>query len=212
MRMHAIVVRFVAAVSMLAVAGAASAQTTGTAGQAAQNGSTATPAPLPPEYVIGVNDILIVHVWEVPQVSGEVIVRPDGKITLPLAGDILARGLEPNALAKLITQVLQKENLLQQPRVTVSVKQINSRQVCVQGEIAKVGCFDLSAPMTVLTLISKAGGLLSWADKKNLTLVREEKRPDGTPWTLRINYEDLMNRKNMDQNYELKPGDILIVK
>ncbi len=175
-------------------------------------GNGSLPAPPPESYTIGAGDVLHVFMWKEDAFTVDAIVRPDGKITLKLVNDVQASGLTPDQLTKALIEAY-KPFFKEPPVISVITKQINSRKVCTQGNIAKIGCFDLVGPMDVVTLISIAGGLLDYADKKRLILIRpSEVRPDGTPWSYEINYEDLTkNRRNLKQNYILKPGDILVV-
>ncbi|MCA1652483.1 MAG: SLBB domain-containing protein [Acidobacteria bacterium] len=97
---------------------------------------------------------------------------------------------------------------LEEPTVTVVVRQINSRRVYITGEVAKPGPYNLSGPMTVLQLIATAGGVLEYADAKNIVVMRTE---NGKPVSYPFNYKDVIKRKNLKQNIELKPGDTVIV-
>jgi polysaccharide export outer membrane protein len=166
---------------------------------------------VPADYVIGPEDVLGVLFWREPDLSGDVTVRPDGKITLSLIGDVVATGLKPEALR----DELQKagSRFLADANVTVVVRQINSRKVFITGQVAKPGSYPLTGGMTVVQLIALAGGLSEYADRERITLVRgREKRPDGTPWSYQINYIELMKRIRLNvNNLELKPGDTLMV-
>lgn len=172
-----------------------------------------TPAPtvapavlVPPGYVIGPEDVLSVLYWKDKDMSTDVAVRPDGKISLPLLNDIDAAGLTPEQLRDRLME--ESKRYLEDPNVTVVVKQINSRKVFVTGEIGKPGPYPLTGPTTVLQLIALAGGLRDFADSKKIVIVRTE---NGKPVTYRFNYKDVASRKNLSQNIELKPGDTIIV-
>jgi polysaccharide export outer membrane protein len=160
----------------------------------------------PVGYVIGPEDVLSVVFWREPDVSGEVIVRPDGMISLPLLQDVHAAGLTPEQLAERL--VADAKKYLEAPVATVTIKQINSRKVFITGEVQKPGTYPLGAPTTVLQLIAMAGGLNEFADSENITIVRVVK---GRPTGLRFNYKVVMQRKAMDQNIFLEPGDTLII-
>jgi polysaccharide export outer membrane protein len=160
----------------------------------------------PPDYVIGPDDVLTVVFWREKELSSEVAVRPDGKITLPLMNDIQAAGLTPEQLRDELTKAAAK--YVEGPTVTVVVKAINSRKVFITGMISKPGPYALSGPTTVTQLIAMAGGLHEFADKKNITILRQEA---GREVALRFNFQDVMKRKNLKQNIELKPGDTIIV-
>jgi polysaccharide biosynthesis/export protein len=162
--------------------------------------------PTTPDYVIGPDDVLVVVVWREKDVSGEVAVRPDGKISLPLLNDVQAAGLTPEALRKQLTEAAAK--FIEEPEVTVIVKAINSRKVYITGQVSKPGPYPLAAPTTVLQLIATAGGVLEYADTKNIIVMRTEK---GKPVTHKFNYKDVLRGRNLQQNIELHPGDTVVV-
>jgi polysaccharide export outer membrane protein len=173
----------------------------------------APPSAPAPSYVIGPDDVLLITVWREPDVTGEVKVRPDGKITLSVGNDIAASGLTTDELKAKVTAEL-KRGFYEDPTVFIQVKEINSRRVYITGSVNKQGFYPLIGPMTVLQLISAAGGLLEYADKKNIMLVSATlKAKDGTPLAYKINYQDMSNGKNLGKyNIELRPGDQLIVR
>jgi polysaccharide export outer membrane protein len=141
----------------------------------------------PPDYVIGPDDVLTVVFWREKELSSEVAVRPDGKITLPLMNDIQAAGLTPEQLRDELTKAAAK--YVEGPTVTVVVKAINSRKVFITGMISKPGPYALTGPTTVTQLIAMAGGLHEFADKKNITILRQEA---GREVALRFNFQDVM--------------------
>jgi polysaccharide biosynthesis/export protein len=175
---------------------------------AAPNGAPGVPAgaAVPSGYVIGPDDVLAVLFWRDKDMSAEVAVRPDGHISLPLINDVAASGLTPEQLRDVLTKEAAK--YVEDPNVTVVVKQINSRKVFITGNVSKPGPYPLSAPTTVLQLISMAGGLLEFADSKNIVVLRTE---NGRQLALRFNYKDVLKRKKLQQNIELKPGDTVVV-
>lgn len=160
----------------------------------------------PPDYVIGPEDVLSVVFWREKEMSTEVAVRPDGMITLPLLNDVQAAGLTPEQLRESLTTAAEK--FFEGPTVAVVVKTINSRKVFITGMVSKPGPYPLSGPTTVAQLIAMAGGLHEFADKDNITILRQE---NGREIAYRFNYKDVMKRKNLKQNIELKPGDTIIV-
>ena len=162
--------------------------------------------PITPDYVIGPDDVLAVVIWRDKDISGDVAVRPDGKISLPLLNDVQAAGLTPDQLRKQLTDAAAK--YIEAPEVTVIVKQINSRKVFITGQIGKPGPYPLNAPTTVLQLIATAGGVLEYADSKNIVIMRTE---NGKPLSHKFNYKDVVRGRNLKQNIELKPGDTVIV-
>ena len=161
---------------------------------------------LPPGYVIGTDDVLAVVFWRDKEMTTDVVVRPDGKITLPLVNDLVAAGKTPDQLRAHITEAASR--FVEAPTVSIVVKQINSRKVYITGMIGKSGAFPLSGPTTVLQLISMAGGLNDFADAKNIIINRIE---NGRQFTLKFNYKDVQKGKKLEQNIELKPGDTVVV-
>jgi polysaccharide export outer membrane protein len=160
----------------------------------------------PPGYVIGVDDKLAIVYWKDKDMSAEVIVRPDGKISLPLLNEIAAAGKTP---AQLHDEILdQSRRYVEDANVTVVVLQINSRRVFITGEVNKPGPYPLAGPTTVLQLIAMAGGLREYAKGKNIILMRTE---NSTPVSFPFNYQDVIARRNLKQNIELKPGDTVVV-
>jgi polysaccharide export outer membrane protein len=166
----------------------------------------ATVAPPPPDYVIGPDDVLQVMFWREPQNSAEVIVRPDGLISLPMLNDIKAGGLTPEQLRQQV--IAEAKKFIIEPDVSVIVKSIGSRKVFITGQVAKPGAYPIGGPMTVLELIVTAGGLGEWADQKKITIMRTE---NGKAVSLKFNYKDVVAGKNLKQNIPLRPGDMVIV-
>lgn len=212
MRFHSLIHRQhfgCAALLVLCVAFPASAQSV-----RSTNGKPVSPpppatTPAPPDYVIGPDDVLAVSFWRDKDLSSDVVVRPDGKVSLLLINDIQAAGLTPEQLRLSVTAAAAR--FVEDPTVTVVVKQINSRKVYVVGQVAKPGTYPLGGPMTLVQLIALAGGLSEFADRENIVILRAERKADGEPMSLRVNYDDLIKRRNLKQNIELKPGDTVMV-
>jgi len=160
----------------------------------------------PPGYVIGTEDVLTVVVWREPDMSAETVVRPDGVITLPLINEVRAAGLTPEQLRQQLTVAAAK--FVAEPSVSVSVKAINSRKAYIVGQVSKPGTYPLVAPMTVVQLITVAGGLLEYADAENIVILRTE---NGKDTSYLFNYRDIEKRRRLTQNIQLKPGDQVIV-
>jgi len=174
----------------------------------------ATPAPAvpvvpPPDYVIGVDDALTVNFWRDKDMSADVVVRPDGKITLPLLNEIQASGLTPEELRAAIVKASMKF-LTEEPTVAVIVRDIKSRLVFINGQVGKTGPYPLRPHMTVVMLISLAGGLAEYADREHIQIVRIENGQQKSFW---FNYKDFTKGKPLalKQNIELKIGDTVIV-
>ncbi len=162
--------------------------------------------PVPKGYKIGPADVLDIMFWRDKDMSAQVTVRPDGRITLPLMHDIVAIGLTPEQLrTKLETDAAQ---YIHDPNVTIVVKQINSRKVFITGEVAKPGSYALTGPTSVLQLISMAGGLSEYANEKRIRILRLEA---GQQLSLPFNYKDVADGKELAQNIELRPGDTVVV-
>jgi polysaccharide export outer membrane protein len=163
-------------------------------------------APANENYVIGLEDVLAINVWkDVDHSAPQVVVRPDGKITLPLIGDLRADGLTPIQLQEAIAERL-KEFFVSVPTVTVTVSKIESKKVSIVGAVVRPGAYPLGAPMTVLELIARAGGLSEYA---KLTKIKVVRKRDGS--VLEFNYKDVMKGKNLSQNVTLENGDIVMV-
>ena len=168
----------------------------------------ATPAaPVSTEYRVGPGDVLEIDVWKEPEVSSPaVIVRPDGKISLPLAGDLVVNGKTPSEIQSMVNQALSPS--IKSPNVTVIVKAIHSKKVYVLGEVAHPGSFDITQPTTVLQVLTEAGGLQPFAKQKSIYVLRNE---GGKQEKLPFNYKDVTAGKKIEQNVLLQPGDTVVV-
>jgi polysaccharide export outer membrane protein len=175
------------------------------------NGSADTPAaaPLPvvpADYVIGAEDVLGIVFWREKELSGDVAVRPDGRISLPLLNDVDAAGLTPEQLRVRITEAANK--YVEEPTVSVVVKDIRSRKVFITGHVAKPAAYPLGGPTTVMQLITMAGGVQEFANDKHIQIIRTE---NGRQISLRFNYDQVKKGKDLQQNILLKPGDTIVV-
>jgi polysaccharide biosynthesis/export protein len=153
-------------------------------------------------YKIGPSDVLNVRVWHETEFSGPTVVHGDGKITLPLVGDLQAGGLTPVAVEKVIATALSK--YLVNPLVTVTVQEVLSKKYYMDGEINRAGEYSLVAPTTILEAISKAGGLREFANEKHIYILRGSTR-------IAFNYKAVSHGKHMEQNIPLQSGDHVIV-
>jgi polysaccharide export outer membrane protein len=173
----------------------------------AQPTTAAANAALPAGFVIGPNDMLSVLVWRNKDFTGDVVVRPDGKITMSLINDVQAAGLTPEELAANLTKALAKYQ--EDPNVTVVVRQINSRFVYITGAVGHSGQFPMTDHMTISNLISLAGGVSDFGKLDKIVVIRFEK---GKSISIPINFKELRQGKNLPKNnIELKPGDQVIV-
>ena len=161
---------------------------------------------LPAGYVIGAEDVLSIVFWRDKDMSADVVVRPDGRISLPLINDVQAAGHTPDSLRAVLIKVAAK--FVQEPNATVVVKEIHSRKIYVTGMVLKGGTFPLVGDMTVMQAIALAGGLQEYADAKNIVIIRKE---GGNERYFKFNYKDVVKQKNVGQNIPLKPGDTVVV-
>lgn len=158
-------------------------------------------------YVIGENDILEVYVWKDKEISRTVPVRPDGKISLPLVGEVQASGMTPLQLQDDLAQRLK--SFLANPQVTVIVTDPRSHHFNIVGQIAKPGEYPLTQSMTALDAISVAGGFRDFAKETKIYILRPV--PGGSPARLPFNYKDAIKGKKPENNVLLKPGDTIVV-
>jgi polysaccharide export outer membrane protein len=163
------------------------------------------------EFLIGPEDVLDVVVWRNPDLSRTVVVRPDGMISIPLIGDVEATGVTANQLAERLAARLK--DFKESPSVTVSVKEVNSYNVYVLGEVNKPGKYQLKSHTTVLQAIAMAGGFTIYASRNKMQVVRNRVNGDGPPREMRIpaRYDDLVSGKGELGNFILKAADIVVV-
>jgi polysaccharide biosynthesis/export protein len=165
-----------------------------------------SPAATDPAYLIGPEDVLDVTVWKEPDASRVEPVRPDGRISLPLIHDVQAAGLTAQELTEAVTEKLRK--YINDPQVTVIVKEMNSQRVFVVGEVLRAGAFPLIPGMTVLQALASAGGFTTFADVKKIHVVRLRA---GKQIELPFNYRDVLKGDNPAQNIKLERGDTIVV-
>jgi polysaccharide biosynthesis/export protein len=162
---------------------------------------------LPPDsdkYIIGPEDVLNIQVWKEEALSQTVLVRTDGKISLPLLDDIQAAGLTPLRLKEVLTEKLK--SFVEAPLVTVIVRDAKSFKVYLSGQVAKPGVFALIGETTFLQMIAMAGGFTEWANQRKVLLVRRE---NGREVRKTINYKKIVSGEA--ENILVKPGDTIIV-
>jgi polysaccharide export outer membrane protein len=157
-------------------------------------------------FVIGNDDVLAINVWKEPDISRSIPVRSDGKISLPLVGEVQAAGLTPLKLEKDIAGKLK--NYISEPEVTVMVQQVNSQKFNILGQVARPGSYVIANSTTVLDAIALAGGFRDFAKQKSIYVLRQGGAGDSR---IPFNYKDVSQGKNMSQNIKLQPGDTIIV-
>lgn len=162
--------------------------------------------PDPGGYKIGVGDVLEILVWKETDLTRNVDVRLDGRITFPLLDDIQAAGLTTFQLKNIIQKKLG--DFVESPSVTVTLKASGSQKFYILGEVAKTGEYTLVKDLTVLQAFALAGGFTEWASKKEILLLREE---NGAYKAFRVNYKDIANNKDISTNIPIKTNDTIIV-
>ena len=158
-------------------------------------------------YVIGEADVLSINVWKEADISRSVPVRSDGRISLPLAGEIQAAGQTPLKLEQEIASKLK--NYIAEPEVTVMVQQINSQKFNILGQVSKPGSFPLTNSMTVLDAIALAGGFRDFAKQKSIYVLRQN--PGGSETRIPFNYKSVIAGKKSSQNIKLQARDTIVV-
>ena len=203
-------------VSTSAAAGKASAMSSSATSAKASNAPNASNASSParpasaagadPEYQIGPGDVLAIDVWKEPEISRSLPVRPDGRLTLPLAGELKAQGLTTEQLAAAITERLKK--YIDHPAVTVMLQDAQSRRFNILDMVNHPGSFVLNQPTTVLDAIAQAGGLRDFAHPAKIYVIR---KVDGVEMRYNFNYNDVSRGLHPEENILLKPNDIVVV-
>lgn len=157
-------------------------------------------------YIIGPGDVLNIYVWKEPELTRDIIVMSDGRITFPLIGELMAAGRTLGELKQAITERAAK--YVTAPEVTVILKESRSRRIYTIGKVNRPGPYMLEAGMTVLQVLSTAGGFTEWADTKSILIIRRE---GDKEIQLPFNYKDFIAGKNIEQNILLKPNDTIVV-
>ncbi len=164
-------------------------------------------SPQPADYVIGIDDVLAIDVWNEKDISKSTPVRSDGKISLPLVGELQAAGRTPSALKEEIAYRLK--NFITTPTVSVMVEKINSKRFNVLGEVMRPGSYSTAQANTVVDAIALAGGFRNFAKKKEIRILRQAK--DGKQMRIHFNYKQFVTGKNPEQNINIEPNDTIIV-
>jgi polysaccharide biosynthesis/export protein len=161
----------------------------------------------PPGYVIGPDDVLAIKFFSDAQLSTDATVRADGMISVPLLNDVHAAGLTPEQLSDALEKAASK--FVTEPDATVIVREIRSRKVYVIGQgVAHAGVVTINADMNVLQVLATAGGLVEYADKENILIIRNE---GGREQRFKFNFDEVVKGKNIKQNILLRPGDTVVV-
>jgi polysaccharide export outer membrane protein len=210
MRAQELAVRILATIMIALASGALPGRLTAQALQsptivAAPGPASVAPA-TPSDYVIGPEDVLGVLFWRDQEMSGDILVRPDGRITLPLIGEMQAAGVRPEVLRGQIQAAADK--YLSDTNVTVVVRQINSRKVYITGEVTTPGSYPITGPRSVMQLIALAGGVSEYADSNNISIMRIQ---NGQTVIFKFSYKDVAKGKKLEQNIPLQPGDTVVV-
>lgn len=158
------------------------------------------------EYIIGAEDVLEVVVWRNDMLSRRVVVRPDGKISLPLVGDIQAAGLTSNQLKEHIEKRLKEYQEL--PTITIIVAEINSYYIYVLGEVTRPGRYQLKSNISVLQAVSLAGGFTNWASPNSMVVLRRNGEKEEK---IKVRYKKIISGSRPEENILLKAGDSIII-
>jgi polysaccharide biosynthesis/export protein len=175
--------------------------------QTASDSAASGTKPHDDSFVIGNDDVLAVNVWKEPDISRSIPVRSDGKISLPLVGEVQASGRTPLKLEQEIAARLK--NYIGEPEVTVIVQQINSQKFNILGQVNKPGSYAIASAATVLDAIAVAGGFRDFAKQKSIYVLRQS--ADGSQTRLRFNYKEVVKGQNPAQNIQLQPRDTIVV-
>ena len=159
------------------------------------------------DYIIGPSDVLAINVWKDTELTRTVTVRPDGKISLPLVGELEVSGLTAPGVQRLIVQRLTE--YVSNPQVTVMVQEVKSQTYVIVGKVGKPGSYELGKPTTVLEAIAIAGGLVEFAKASNIRIIRRVNASKSEE--LHFDYKKAIKGKNLEQNVELKNGDTIVV-
>lgn len=158
------------------------------------------------EYIIGVGDILSIQVWREPDLSKTLTVRNDGRVSMPLVGDIMVKGKSIRELTSYLTKEFSK--VITEPAVSVTLVENRSKRYYLVGQVQQPGEFPIDGPITVLQAIARGGGFLEWAKKDRIAVIR---RVAGEEKRLNFDYDAFIKGKKQEQNILISPGDTIIV-
>lgn len=168
--------------------------------------SEAENASKPQSYRIGVEDVLTINVWKEPDISRDVWVRPDGRITIPLVGEVFAEGITTSELTEILTKKLK--DYFTDPIVTVTLMETNSYTVYLLGRVKTPGFMRLRSPKTFLQVISMAGGFEEFADTDSIAIMRRE---GDKSVKIQVDFDKMLSRKGGDSDLMLQRGDVVII-
>lgn len=174
-------------------------------GDTSQNGELTADASSSKPYVIGIGDVVHVDVFNNAQLAARSVVRPDGKISLPLLSDVAIAGMTPKSAEQLLDQKF--EAFIKHPVVTVSVVEVHSRVVYITGEVLRPGAYALGETLNVVQLVSRAGGTTAYAKKKQLYVLRAGQ--GGT--RIKVDYKKVLQGQHVEENVQLYSGDTVVV-
>ncbi|MFO7838319.1 MAG: polysaccharide biosynthesis/export family protein [Desulfosalsimonadaceae bacterium] len=157
-------------------------------------------------YNFGVGDVLDIYVYEEPEISQEVVVRSDGRISLPLVGDVKAAGQTPEGLAARIAEKLAK--YIDAPEVTVTLAESRENVYYILGQVEAPGEYIISRPVTVIQAIARAGGFLEWAKKSRIMIVSGPDRSESISY---FDYGEFLDNPGKEENLLIKAGDTIVV-
>ena len=158
------------------------------------------------EYLIGPGDLLAIDVWKEPELSKQVAVRLDGKVSLPLVNDIKAAGLSCTELQSILMG--KYKDYVEAPEVSVTLLASHSKKIYLVGKVVSPGEYPLQKDMTILQAISRAGGLDRWADTSDIRLIRNI---NGVEKTFTVDYDAIISGEDLSQNVLLQPDDTIFV-
>jgi polysaccharide export outer membrane protein len=170
------------------------------------NNAPSTPAPVDPSYLVQPGDTLQISVWKESELQGEMLVRPDGGLTFPLAGEVQAAGHTVEDIRKTLVSRLSK--YVPEPVVTVVVKKADGSRIFVVGKVNRPGAFQLYGPIDVMQALSLAGGTTPFADVNGIRILR---RDGDHEQVFRFRYDDVRRGKELTQNILLHSGDTVVV-
>jgi polysaccharide export outer membrane protein len=157
-------------------------------------------------YVLGPEDVLEVSVWKDEALTKQVVVRPDGKISFPLIGDVIAKGKTVEHLRSTVEEKIRA--FVPDAPVTVLVMQVRSPKVYVVGKVMKPGMYIMGEPMRIMQALAMAGGMTPFANQDGVIIIRNQ---SGNQRVFQFNYGKVADGKDLEQNIRLKPGDTVVV-